>query len=41
MNWFKKTAGLSIAAGLTAVSGFCAETINGAGASFPEPVYRM
>ena len=40
MNWFKKTAVLSVTAGL-AVSGFCAETINGAGASFPEPVYRV
>ena len=40
MNWFKKTVALSVTAGLAA-SGFCAETINGAGASFPEPVYRV
>ena len=40
MNLFKKGLVLSIAAA-SAITGFCAETINGAGASFPEPVYRV
>ena len=42
MNLFKKALVLSIAAaGMVTVPGFCAETVNGAGASFPEPVYRV
>lgn len=40
MNLFKKGLVLSLVAA-SAATGFCAETINGAGASFPEPVYRV